>query len=162
MIRLIRNYQTASREDLARLMGSYTNERHTLDHMFARSWHNDEIEDSHDRIQARHKAVGDMLTASRGNRIVVIVLSQIETIKFARDWTRQTGKKGGKKWASQFYKRAFQEDSAYAPQFANLSHHARDQLFETLAPEFKRWKTVVRRAVTARSRLENLFTLVWL
>ncbi|PCH33649.1 hypothetical protein WOLCODRAFT_160234 [Wolfiporia cocos MD-104 SS10] len=86
-----------------------------------------------------------------------LVLSQIDTIKFAADWKRRGEDTGGKKRIGQFFRRAFQTDPAHASLFNGLDAQEREEKMSELSSSFRKWRKDGEHTVTARNRLLRMY-----
>ncbi|KAL6306784.1 hypothetical protein BKA93DRAFT_139265 [Sparassis latifolia] len=117
----------------------------------------DNVGDVHLRLELRHTAIAQKTNETHANSCIYHILSQIETIKFARDWQARSFQAGGKAWVSKFYASVFQDDPKYKPGFDGLTWEARETRLEALDAEFKKWKRDNEHIVTARNRLLKLY-----
>lgn len=158
--RLCSGYERASNatwEELLRQKVTPMPESYTAMHNASDS--TDRIAKRMDRLILRHEYIAQLFSSLRAQEWSFSVLLQVETLKFAIDWSRKTGK-GSKNEKTRFYKHLFLQQHDIAPLAKDKTARELDDLIETRFSEsFTTWRRQHERVVTARNRLLQMYNV---
>ncbi|TFY55391.1 hypothetical protein EVJ58_g8282 [Rhodofomes roseus] len=155
--RLLRGIPQASVHDWTEHFGDVAANIDSVTSMVIDSAVYDGVESISERLKMRHKGLTSTESGNIAGNAMIMVLRQIETIKFAVDWQARGALPGGKKWISDFYKATFMQDPSFATEFQGLTEGAIKQKLQQLEPVFAKWRSSAGHTVTARNRLLKMY-----
>ncbi|KZT72864.1 hypothetical protein DAEQUDRAFT_550516 [Daedalea quercina L-15889] len=158
--RLLRILPLGSLHDWSETFTTHADDITGITRIVAQSAAYDGLDDITARLCSRYTGIAANEAGSETYNVVVSVLLQIETVKFAIDWEARRALPGGKKWIGAFFKLMFMQDPSYADAFAGLTERQAEKRFTELKEVYSKWRNKAGHVVTARNRLLKLYNTV--